>query len=197
MTSPVSSRYEEVVLASTSAARKTLLSALGVPFRVVAPEVDEHLLPHMTARQGASVLAERKARAVAKRFPLALVIGADQIASVDGVLLNKPADEAEAISQLSRLSGKTHELCTGLCVMGPGYFVCELDVVRLTMFALSEDQLRRYVALGEWKGCAGSYRIEGRGQALFSAVDGDRSSIMGLPMARLIRSFKEAELPLF
>ena len=79
----------------------------------------------------------------------------------------------------------------------PGYFCCDVDVARLAMFPLKQDELDRYVKLGEWEGCAGAYRIEGRGQALFASVDGDRTSVQGLPMPLLIRLLREAGISFF
>lgn len=139
-----------------------------------------------------TLLAERKARAVANRFPEALVIGSDQLVSLDGKALGKPPDAAAARAQLKSLSGRAHEIHTGVCVLGPGFFACERDTATLTVFALSDAELDAYVGTQEWQGCAGGYRVEGRGQALFALIDGDRSGIQGLPMARVIRLLREA-----
>jgi septum formation protein len=189
--------FSELVLASTSPARQALMTGLGLPYRAEAPGVDEVVAPGTPAQQAVAILAERKARAVAKRSPLALVIGADQLGSIDGDHLGKPNDEADALRALQRLAGRTHSLFTAVTVVGPGFLVTEVDAARLTMAPIAEGELRSYLATGEWQGCAGAYRIEGRGQALFSQVDGDRTAIQGLPMARVVRLLREAGVPFF
>lgn len=189
--------YSELLLASTSPARRALLDGLGLPYRVVPPEVDESVAADTPVVQAVAQLAERKARAVATRFPRCLVIGADQLVSLDGVAIGKPADEAVAFSQLKAFTGRSHEILTGVCVVGPGYLVTEVDVARLHVRPLSDDEVRGYVATGEWKGCAGGYRVEGRGQALFSRIEGDRTSIQGLPMQRVVRLLREAGVQFF
>lgn len=189
-------RYEALVLASTSAARQALLRGLGLPFACEAPGVDESAATGLSPAQLAAVLAERKARAVAQRRPRALVIGSDQVVAAGGAALGKPADASAARAQLAALSGTRHALHTAVCVMGPGFFALEVDTVTVTAFPLSPAELDAYVATGEWQGCAGGYRIEGRGQALFSHVDGDRTSVQGLPMLRVVRLLREAGVSL-
>jgi septum formation protein len=189
--------YSELLLASTSPARQALLSSLGVPFRAVAPQVDEDVEPGTPVQHTVALLAERKARAVFNRSSQALVIGADQLVSLDGRPLGKPADAAAARAQLASLRGRTHEIITGLCVVGPAFVVTEVDVARLSVLPLGDDELDRYVATGEWEGCAGAYRVEGRGQAIFARIDGDRTSIQGLPMQRVVRVLREAGVRVF
>jgi septum formation protein len=111
---------------------------------------------------------------------------------VDGEALGKPADRDAAREQLRRLAGRIHELVTGLCLLGPGLREAQVDVARLTVFPLEEDEIERYLDLGEWEGCAGAYRVEGAGQALFSDIEGDRTAVMGLPMIRLVRALRRA-----
>jgi septum formation protein len=190
-------RFSELVLASTSPARKALLSSLGLPFRCEAPGVDETVAADRTPHQSVSVLAERKARAVWTRFPQALVIGSDQLVGLDGRSIGKAEDAKGARAQLQSMAGRTHEILTGVCVVGPGYFSTEVDVARLTLWPLSPAELDGYVATGEWEGCAGSYRVEGRGQALFKDILGDRTGIQGLPMTLLVRLLREAGVAFF
>ncbi|MFO0595148.1 MAG: Maf family protein [Myxococcaceae bacterium] len=184
--------FDELVLASTSPARRALLDGLGLPYVVVAPEVDEVVAPGTPASHAVAILAERKARAVYAKKPRGLIIGSDQLASMAGQVLGKPPDARAAKAQLTSMVGKTHELFTGLCVIANGFLVTEVDVARLTMFPIDDRELEGYVATGEWQGCAGSYRIEGRGQSLFSRIEGDRAAIRGLPMQRLVRILREA-----
>ena len=189
--------YSELILASTSPARRALMNGLGLQYRTVAPEVDERVPGELSPAQTVAMLAERKARAVAQRHPTALIIGSDQLVSLAGRALGKPPDAAAAATELKALRGRTHEICTGVCVVGSGYFVTEVDVARMTVHALTDGEVDAYVALGEWQGCAGGYRIEGRGQALFSRVDGDRAAIQGLPMQWVVRLLREAGVAFF
>jgi septum formation protein len=194
---PLPQHVEELLLASTSPARRALLTSLGLPFRAVAPEVDEDVATGTPAAHAVALLAERKARAVAGRFPSALVIGSDQLVAVEGRTLSKPPDAATARAQLAALAGRAHEIHTGLCVIGPGFLETEVDTARLHVWPLTDAELDGYVATGEWEGCAGSYRVEGRGQALFQRIDGDRAAIQGLPMQRLVRILREAGVRFF
>lgn len=185
-----------LVLASTSPARRALLDALGAPYQAVAPGVGEEVAPGTPVEQAVALLARRKAEAVARMSPDALVLGADQLVELDGAALGKPVDEAAALEQLRALSGRSHRIVTAVCLLGPGVDLDEVDVVVMTLFPLSEEELRHYAATGEWQGCAGGYRVEGRGQALFQDIQGDRTSVQGLPMLRVVRMLREAGFPL-
>lgn len=176
-----------LVLASTSPARKALLAALGLPFEAVAPGVDESVADGTGVEEAVRLLAERKARAVAARFPDALVLGADQLAESAGRLLGKPASRQEARLQLRGLAGRTHRLLTGVCLVGRGREETVVEEAQLTLFPLSEEEVEAYLDTGEWEGCAGGYRVEGRGQALFETLVGDRTCIQGLPMQAVVR----------
>jgi len=189
--------YDQLILASTSSARRALMNGLGLPYVVEAPGVDEVVPPGTPPQHAVALLAERKARAVFSKKPRGLIIGSDQLGSINGKALGKAANAAEAREQLASLRGKTHELFTGVCVIANGFVVTEVDVARLTVWPLTDAELDGYVATGEWEGCAGSYRIEGRGQALFSRIDGDRTAIQGLPMQRVTRILREAGVEFF
>jgi MAF protein len=156
-----------LILASTSSARRDLMDGLGIPYRAESPGVDEEVSPTLSAREAVQVLAARKARAVHARHPEAWVLGADQLVEVEGEVLAKPADRDAARRQLGKLLGHTHDICTGVCLLGPGGHLSEaLEVSRLTFYPVAPEELEKYLDLGEWQGCAGSYRIEGAGQAL-------------------------------
>jgi septum formation protein len=180
-----------LILASTSSARRALMDALHIPYRAVAPGVDEQVPPGTLVRDAVAQLAERKAQAVRARFPDALVIGCDQLVSLDGEALGKPANRERAKAQLERLSGRAHQIVTGLCLVGPGVHERHVEETRLTLYPLSEGELERYLDLGEWEGCAGSYRVESAGQALFSSIEGDRTNVQGLPMVPLVRLLRQ------
>ena len=175
-----------LILASTSPARRALLGALGVPFQAVAPGVDESMPPGTPVEEVVRVLAQRKAEAVAARFPGALVLGADQLGEVDGRLLGKAASREEARAQLRALRGRTHRLLTAVCLTGAGTQETRMEEARLTLFPLADAEVEAYLATGEWEGCAGSYRVEGRGQALMARIEGDRTAIQGLPMQAVV-----------
>ena len=189
--------FDELLLASTSSARRALMEGLGLPFRAVAPEVHEDVVAGTPPQHAVAMLAERKARAVYSRFPRALVIGSDQLVSLSGQTLGKPPDTKAAREQLGSLRGKTHEIFTGVCVVGAGFVVTEVDAAKLTVLPLSDEELDGYVATEEWKGCAGGYRVEARGQAIFQRIEGDRAAIQGLPMQRLTRMLREAGVRYF
>ncbi|MBN1209657.1 MAG: septum formation protein Maf [Myxococcaceae bacterium] len=187
-----------LILASTSSARRALMDGLGLPYQAEAPGVEEDVSPSLSAREAVQVLAARKARAVHARHPEAWVIGADQLVEVEGEVLSKPADREAARRQLGKLLGHTHDICTGVCLVGPGGHVAEaLEVSRLTFYPVTAEELERYLDLGEWQGCAGSYRVEGAGQALLARLEGDRANVQGLPMLTVVRMLREAGFSFF
>jgi septum formation protein len=187
-----------LILASTSSARRALMDGLGLPYVAEAPGVDEDVSPTLSAREAVQELAARKARAVQARHPEAWVLGADQLVEVEGAILAKPPDVAAARQQLGQLLGRTHDICTGVCLVGPGGHLAQsLEVSRLTFYPATPEELERYLGLGEWQGCAGSYRIEGAGQALLSHLDGDRTNVQGLPMLTVVRMLRTAGFTFF
>ncbi len=189
--------WSELILASTSAARRALMDSLKLPYRAVSPDVEEALPAGTPVDVAVQRLAERKAAAVLARFPDALVIGSDQLVSLDGEALGKPPDVEAARQQLGRMLGREHRILTGLAVLGRGFRRVELDVTTLALYPLSADELERYLRLEEWRGCAGSYRVEEAGQALFSKLEGDRTGVQGLPLIRLVRCLREAGVTFF
>jgi septum formation protein len=182
----------EILLASTSPARRALMDALRLPYRAVAPGVDEMVTRQTRVHDAVAMLARRKAEAVRAQSPGALVIGADQLVDLDGRKVEKPADLAAARAQLRSLLGRTHEILTGVCLLWPGGALEEVDVARVSFYAVADDELERYLATDEWRGCAGGYRIEGAGQALVERLEGDRTSVQGLPMIRLVGMLRKA-----
>jgi septum formation protein len=174
------------------------MDGLGLPYQAEAPGVDEDVSPTLSAREAVQVLAARKARAVHARHPETWVIGADQLVEVAGEVLSKPADRDAARRQLGKLLGHTHDICTGVCLLGPGGHIAEaLEVSRLTFYPVTAEELERYLDLGEWQGCAGSYRIESAGQALLARLEGDRTNVQGLPMLTVVRMLREAGFSFF
>jgi septum formation protein len=187
-----------LILASTSSARRALMDGLGISYRAESPGVDEDVSPTLSAREAVQVLAARKARAVHARHPEAWVLGADQLVEVEGEVLAKPADRDAARRQLGKLLGHTHDICTGVCLVGPGGHLSEaLEVSQLTFYPVAPEELEKYLDLGEWQGCAGSYRIEGAGQALLARLEGDRTNVQGLPMLTVVRMLRDAGFSFF
>ena len=184
-----------LLLASTSPARRALLDGLGIPYTAEAPGVEEDLPAGTAVDAAVRMLALRKARAVAARHPGVLVLGADQLAEVDGQVLGKPGSREAARAQLASLLGRSHRLLTAVTLVGGGDEQLELDVVTLRLHPVSPEELERYLDTGEWQGCAGGYRIEGRGQALVDALDGDRTSVQGLPMLPVVRMLRARGCP--
>jgi septum formation protein len=179
----------KVILASTSPARKALMATLGIPYSVEAPGVDEDVPPGIGVEVATAMLAERKARAVADRNPGAIVIGSDQLVELEGRAIGKSPDAAAAREQLQRMSGVTHRIITAVCVISDSTRT-EIDVASLTMRPLTDEEMDAYIATGEWQGCAGGYRIEGKGRGLFTHIDGDSTSIQGLPLPLLRRMLR-------
>ncbi len=175
-----------LLLASTSPSRLRLIARLGVPCRVVAPEVDEASIVGPSPDATALSRARAKAASVARQHPDAIVVGADQLVDLDGDVLGKPGSSEAALAQLERLAGRAHRLVTALSVHSPAGPVEHIDVTVLRMRALPREALGRYVHRDRPEGCAGSYRIEGQGIALFERIEGnDPSAIEGLPLGAL------------
>ena len=184
----------DLILASTSPHRHALLERLGLPFRGEPPEVDETdpAWGRLGPRERALRLASAKAEAVAARFPEAVVIGGDQVASLDDRAIGKAGTVEAAFRQLTDLAGRSHRLFTAVAVRAWGRTEAHLDVTELTMRHLDAVEIRRYVDADRPLDCAGSYRIESLGIALFSAIESaDQTAIVGMPLiatARLLRA---------
>lgn len=180
----------QLVLASTSVYRRALLERLCLPFEVLAPKVDESPLPQEGPEQLVARLAEAKALAAASSYPNALIIGSDQVAVVDGQIVGKPGDHDKAAAQLRRASGKRVSFLTGLCLYNSASRRSQLDVVpfHVVMRHLTEAQIQHYLQKENPYDCAGSFKSEGLGIALFDSLEGnDPNALIGLPLIRLIR----------
>lgn len=174
-----------VVLGSGSAYRRELLARLLPAFEVVVPEVDEAPMAHEPAATLAGRLADLKATAVAARRPRAIVIGSDQVAECGGHILGKPGNEEKAIAQLSRCAGRVLSLYTAVCLLAPQATapLRHVDYTRLRFRDLSAAQIARYVRRDRPLECAGSFRFESLGAALFTSVETtDPTAIQGLPL---------------
>lgn len=184
-----------LVLASTSRYRQELLARLRVPFETVAPDVDETARPGEAPPVLVRRLAEAKARAVAGRFPDALVIGSDQVAAVGDEILGKPGTHERAVAQLRKISGRDVVFHTGLCLLNTANGRVQLDLVPFPVRFRPMDEafIERYLAREPAYDCAGAFKSEGLGIALCDGFAGnDPTALVGLPLIRLVRML-EAE----
>lgn len=186
-------RGMRIVLASTSRYRRELIQRLGLGVESAAPAFDEEAekkaLEALSPEDLVASLARGKARSLGEAYPDALIIGSDQAAEVDGELLGKPGTEEAARAQLRLLSGREHRLLTAVAVFEPrtGRLEEALDVHRLSVRALSDEAIANYVRIDRPLDCAGSYRVEALGIALFDRLSGDDfTAIIGLPLTRVV-----------
>lgn len=184
---------KKIILASASPRRKELLTTAGVEFEVLVSQADE-TVPEGTAPKDAAIMtAEKKALAVAENSRDSVVIGADTIVVIDGKILGKPKDEADAADMLRTLSGREHEVITGVCITDGEKTEKFAQVSRVRFYALTEDEITAYVATKEPMDKAGSYGIQGRGCVLVESIEGDYFNIVGLPVAATVRALKAFE----
>jgi septum formation protein len=195
--SPASSRT--LILGSSSRYRKELLSRLNIPFEVAAPEVDETPRLNETPRDLALRLALAKARAVASKYPEAVVIGSDQVADLEGEALGKPGNHANAVKQLQRMRGKTVIFQTALSVicLATGFEQTDLATVKVSFRDLTDAEIESYLKAEEPYDCAGSAKSEGLGIALLAAIDNDDpTALVGLPLIRTCHMLSAAGVKL-
>jgi septum formation protein len=188
-----------IVLASTSPFRRELLSRLAIPFETCAPAVDETRLPGESSEALVTRLSEAKARAGAKAYPQALVIGSDQVAVVDGEVLGKPGDHGRAVEQLRKLSGNTVTFLTGLCLYNGATDTADTCLVpfRVRFRELDEGRIERYLRHEQPYNCAGSFKSEALGISLFERMDGeDPTALIGLPLISLTTLLAKAGIVL-
>ena len=180
----------DLILASTSRYRRELLERLCLPFRAIAPACDEDALkdPTLAPRALADLLALAKARSLAGAHPAATIIGSDQVAELDGAILGKSGSPDRALAQLAAMAGREHRLITAMVVIHDGRAHAHTEVATLRMRPLSREQLARYVERDAPLDCAGSYKLERGGVALFERIDSaDDTAIVGLPLLALTR----------
>ncbi len=176
-----------LVLASSSPSRKMLLEQAGLSFDVVVSGVDETVPSDYTPAQTVETLARRKGEAVLPLCPDRPIIAADSVVSIDGLILGKPKDDQAARETLRRLSGRTHEIFTGVCLLAEGKTDVFHMSTQVTFYPLTQEEIAEYVAMGESRGRAGAYGIEGIGVVLVQSIQGDYANIVGLPVAETIR----------
>ena len=174
----------QLILASASPQRRAILESAGVAFEARPQGIDE-----IEAGRPAEVAlrnAERKALAAVREAPDALVLGVDTLVATDDRIWGKPADEDAARTTLRALSGRTHEVHSGLALVDAGDMRTAHEVTAVTFRDLDDATIDWYVACGEWQGRAGGYAIQGRGAVLVRRIEGDYLNVVGLPLAALL-----------
>ena len=176
-----------VILASQSPRRRELLILVGIPHDVQPADIDETPWPDEAPIPHTERLATAKAQVIASRNPEALVIAADTIVVIDGAILGKPTDDADARAMLRRLSGRTHEVCTAMAVAIGEQVRAEVVRVQVRFRTLDDETIARYVETGEPMDKAGAYGIQGYGATIVEHIDGDYFAVMGLSLVTVVR----------
>jgi len=173
-----------LVLASTSPQRRGILEQLQIPFTAIAPAYVEHDPPDADPVELVVEHAEGKARSVHEAGMVTL--GVDTTVHLGGRVYAKPGDEDEARAMLGELAGHTHEVVSGLCLLGDGFAFVDHEVTRVTFRGLAPEEIESYLWSGEWAGRAGGYAVQGLGARLVAGVEGDYLNVVGLPATLLL-----------
>lgn len=191
-----SSKPVALILASASPRRRSLLADLGLQFEVKHPSFDEEEVVAENPAELVEKLAKAKAETVALEYPRSLVVGADTVVVLEGEVLGKPEDEDHAVDMLSRLSGRTHQVYTGVAIVHrqSGRERVEHECTQVTFGRFDRQTLLRYVQSGEPMDKAGAYGIQGLGATLVERVEGCYFNVVGLPLFRFSRMLGEMGL---
>ncbi len=181
----------KIVLASQSPRRKELLGRMGLEFVTQASKIDESAFDGLEARELVATLSREKAQWIARQLDgETLVIGADTVVVRDGAALGKPKDAEDAVAMLLSLSGRDHQVCTGVTVCRGDRVLTQVEETQVTFRNLTETEVRQYVSTGEPMDKAGAYGIQGLGGLLVEGIRGDYSNVGGLPVCRLGQMLK-------
>ena len=175
------------IVASASPRRKELLENVGLSFEVIPSDADESAVTASTPEELVKSLAELKAKSIFEKNTDAVVLGCDTVVEYGGVILGKPKDRDEAKEMLTLLSGKKHNVHTGVCIVDKEKTVSFVNTVRVEFYELEGELIDAYVATGECDDKAGSYGIQGKGCVLVKGIEGDYFSVVGLPVAETVR----------
>jgi len=189
-----------LVLASTSPYRQQLLARLGLPFTIADPALSEDLLPGEDPDLAALRLSEAKARAVAGCHPQSLIIGSDQVASLDGRVFGKPGTYEQAVRQLQQMRGRRVRFFTGLCLLNAGSGQAHVRGVptTVTFRDLADEEIEAYLRREQPYNCAGSAKSEGLGIALIARIEGDDpNALIGLPLIALCDLLRSESVAVF
>lgn len=186
-----------IVLGSSSPFRKALLEKLDLSFDTDSPDIDETPLKNEHPKDMVARLAKEKAQAIAERHPQSIIIASDQCATLDGEIIGKPGDHDNAVQQLQKASGRTVTFYTSLCVMNAATNQYEETVEPFYVYfrELTDSQIENYLKKEEPYNCAGSFKSEGLGIALFDRLEGnDPNTLIGLPLIKLIQMLNKFQV---
>lgn len=181
-------------MASQSPRRRELLEKCGISFVCIPMDIDESLEEGKSLEEKIRILSEKKAMACLAEHPDSVVIGSDTIVTVDEKILGKPENREEAASMLRELSGRTHRVITGVCIVSAKRKYCDVSVSEVTFAELSEEEISAYTASGECDDKAGAYAIQGLAGRFISHISGDYYAIMGLPLNLVYEELKNLSL---
>jgi septum formation protein len=180
-----------LTLASASPRRAELLAAAGIPFELITVEVDERPEPGEDAADYVRRLASAKAKAAFRLAADALVLGADTTVVVDGTILGKPTDDAEAAEMLRSLSGRWHDVVTGVALCSPMFDIATVERSRVRFLPLSDAEISWYVSTGEPRDKAGGYAVQGFASRFVDRIEGSYSNVVGLPVASVYQLLRQ------
>lgn len=182
-----------MILASKSPRRIELMTLAGFDFTAV-PATGEENIPDGTSPSDAVLLLSRqKAEEIAEKYPCDTVIGADTVVALGNDIMGKPKTEQDAFDMLKKLSGRTHTVLTGVCVISPDKHIHFYEKTEVEFYPLGDDEIRRYIASGEPMDKAGAYGIQEKGAMFVKRINGDFYNVVGLPVARLARELKSLD----
>ena len=182
---------KDFIVASASPRRKEILSMGGFGFRIIPSDCDETIKEKLSPEETVKVLAERKALSVLEKNENSVVLGCDTVVALGDEILGKPADREDAFKMIKALSGKTHRVCTGVCIADKDKTNTFVSVAEVEFYELSDETAESYVATGECDDKAGAYGIQGLGGTLVKSIKGDYYAIVVLPYAETVRVLSE------
>ena len=175
------------ILASASPRRKEILENAGFTFDIIVSDADETIKENLSPDKTVEELAKRKALSVWEKNKDAVVFGCDTVVAIDGKILGKPKDDEDAFDMIKMLSGRVHNVSTGVCICDENKMVVFSNTTQVEFYPLSDETIRSYIATGEGKDKAGSYGTQGYGCVLIKEIKGDYFSVMGLPVSQSAR----------
>lgn len=181
----------DFILASASPRRKEILSNAGFSFDIIPSDADESINESLSPEETVKELARRKAQYILERYPDKVVFGCDTVVAVDAVILGKPENDEDAFRMLKMLSGRSHRVSTGVCVISSEKEICFSNTTQVIFYELSDETIKSYIATGECGDKAGAYGIQGYGSVLVKEIRGDYFSVMGLPASEASRALGE------
>ena len=179
-----------LILASKSPRRNELLRLSGYDFLTVPALKDENVPNGITPCDAVLMLSKQKAEEIAETHPYDIVIGADTVVALDNNIMGKPKNESDAFNMLKALSGKTHTVLTGVCIISPDKKINFYEQTEVEFYTLGENEIMQYIASGEPMDKAGAYGIQEKGALFVKRINGDFYNVVGLPVARLARELK-------